>query len=102
MSGVVRRSGDDILLAVRLSPRAASDKVGGRWTDASGQVWLSASVTAPPDKGRANVALIGLLADRFGLARSSISLEAGETSRLKRLRIANADSATVERIEGLT
>ncbi|HEX7858626.1 MAG TPA: DUF167 family protein [Sphingobium sp.] len=101
MSAVVRHSGDDIVLAVRLSPRAAHEKIGGLWTDAGGQTWLSASVTAPPDKGRANAALIGLLAGTLGLPRSSISLEAGETSRLKRVRIARAGAAAVETIERL-
>jgi uncharacterized protein YggU (UPF0235/DUF167 family) len=89
------------VLAVRLTPRASAERVGGQWTDADGHVWLSASVTAPPDKGRANVALIALLAKRLDLPRSSISLEAGETSRLKRIRIARADAATVDKIEDL-
>ncbi|MET0363979.1 MAG: DUF167 domain-containing protein [Sphingobium sp.] len=101
MSGIVRLSGDAMVVAVRLSPRAASDRIGGLWTDAAGQRWLSAAVTAPPDKGRANAALIGLLAETLGLPRSSISLEAGETSRLKRLRIARADAAAAEILERL-
>ncbi|MFT3967923.1 MAG: DUF167 domain-containing protein [Sphingobium sp.] len=101
MSAVARRSGGDILLAVRLSPRAAAERIGGLWIDADGRSWLSASVTAPPDKGRANAALIGLLAETLGLPRSSISLEAGEASRLKRIRIRQADPAAVERIERL-
>lgn len=99
MSAVVRWSGEDVLLAVRLSPRAAADRIGGLWTDAGGQHWLAASVTAPPDKGRANAALLGLLADMLGRPRSSLSLEAGETSRLKRIRIARADAAVIENIE---
>lgn len=101
MSGAARQSGEDVILAVRLSPRAAADRIGGLWTDAGGQVWLSASVTAPPDKGRANAALLGLLADRIGRPRSTLSLEAGETSRLKRIRIARPDAGVVERIESL-
>jgi uncharacterized protein YggU (UPF0235/DUF167 family) len=36
------------------------------------------------------------------MARSSISLEAGDTSRLKRVRIRRADAAAIEKIEGLT
>lgn len=89
-------------LSVRLTPRSSSARVGGLWTDAKGQAWLSASVTAPPDKGRANAALIDLLAGTLGIARSLISLEAGDTSRLKRVRIKSTDAATVEKIRGLT
>jgi uncharacterized protein YggU (UPF0235/DUF167 family) len=91
-----------MLLSIRLTPRSASARLGGLWTDAKGQAWLSASVTAPPDKGRANAALIDLLADALTMARSSISLEAGDTSRLKRVRIRRADTAAIEKIEGLT
>lgn len=53
--------------------------------------WLSAWVTAPPDKGRANAALIELLADALGVPASAISLESGAGSRLKRLRIDGGD-----------
>lgn len=102
MTGCWRRDGDDILLSVRLTPRSSAARIGGQWTDAKNDVWLQASVTAPPDKGKANAALIDLLADALGVARSSILLEAGDTSRLKRVRIRRADAATVEKIEGLT
>lgn len=91
-----------MFLSVRLTPRSSIAKVGGLWTDAKGDQWLSASVTAPPDKGRANAALIDLLACALDLPRSSISLEAGETSRLKRIRIARGDAATAQRIEDLS
>ncbi len=101
MNHLVRQSGEDYIVSLRLIPRASADRIGGLWTDADGHVWLSASVTAPPDKGRANAALIVLLAKRLGLSRSSISLEAGETSRLKRIRIARADAALIEKIEDL-
>jgi uncharacterized protein YggU (UPF0235/DUF167 family) len=88
------------LLSVRLTPRASQDRVGGQWTDEKEQAWLSASVTAPPDKGRANAALIDLLARTLGVPRTSISLEAGDTSRLKRLRIKGrgADGEAIARI----
>ncbi|MET0240318.1 MAG: DUF167 domain-containing protein [Sphingobium sp.] len=99
--GCVRRAGDDLLLSVRVTPRAGAARIGGRWTDAEGHMWLSASVTAPPDKGRANAALIDLLCDTLDLPARTISLEAGDTSRLKRIRIARADDATVQRIEEL-
>ncbi|WP_234150336.1 DUF167 domain-containing protein [Sphingobium sufflavum] len=81
---------------MRLTPRASANRIGKRWVDADGQDWLSASVAAPPDKGRANAALILLLAKSLDLPRSSISLEAGDMSRLKRIRIARVDAATVE------
>ncbi|MET0137919.1 MAG: DUF167 domain-containing protein [Sphingobium sp.] len=101
MNGPVRRVGEDVILPIRLTPRASADRMGAAWTDADGRRWLCASVAAPPDKGRANAALIALLSDRLDVPASSISLEAGDTSRLKRLRIARVDAATAQRIEDL-
>jgi uncharacterized protein len=84
----LRRDGADLLLAVRLTPRAARARIGGLFTDADGRHWLQASVTAPPDRGKANAALLTLLAKALRVPASSIFLETGDTNRLKRLRIA--------------
>jgi uncharacterized protein YggU (UPF0235/DUF167 family) len=86
----IRRDGADLLLCVRLSPRAGRERIGGTFTDSAGQRWLQASVTAPPDKGKANAALIALLGRSLARPASSIFLETGDTNRLKRLRLAGA------------
>ena len=82
-----RRDGADILLSVRLTPKAARARIGGTFVDAAGQAWLQAAVTAPPDKGKANAALIALLARTLDVPASTIFLETGDTNRLKRLRL---------------
>ncbi|WP_338111189.1 DUF167 family protein [Sphingobium yanoikuyae] len=82
-----RRDGDDLILAVRLTPGATREEVGGRWTDEHGAPWLSARVRAVPEKGKANAALIALLAKRLDWPRGAILLESGDANRLKRLRI---------------
>ena len=84
----LRRDGADLLMLIRLTPKASRERIGGIFTDAQGARWLQASVTAPPDKGKANAALIALLAKMLHLPPSSIFLETGDTSRLKRLRLA--------------
>lgn len=89
------------MLAVRLTPRSAADRLGGAWVDADGRSWLSASVTAPPDKGRANDALVALLSRDLGISRAKISLVAGESSRLKRVRIHGGDPMVQGRIDAL-
>lgn len=86
---VWRIDGADLLLSVRLTPGAAKDDVGGLFSDARGDAWLSARVRAVPEKGRANAALIEVMAKRLGVAKGAISLESGDTNRLKRLRIAD-------------
>ena len=84
---VWRQDGNDLLLSVRLTPGAAREDIGGCWTDEKGAQWLGARVRAVAEKGRANTALIALLAKTLDWPRSAISLESGDTNRLKRLRI---------------
>ncbi len=42
-----------------------------------------AKVTAPPEKGRANKAVIKLLADHFGVPKNLVRIAAGRTARVK-------------------
>ncbi|HEX7876584.1 MAG TPA: DUF167 domain-containing protein [Sphingobium sp.] len=90
---VCSQDGDDLLLRVRLTPGATREEVGGRWTDEKGAQWLSARIREAPEKGRANAALIGLLAKWLDWPRSAIYLESGGANRLKRLRIKGGGQA---------
>tara|TARA_R110000782_G_scaffold182437_6_gene272722 strand:+ start:66270 stop:66584 length:315 start_codon:yes stop_codon:yes gene_type:complete len=85
--GFLRTDGDDLLIAVRLTPKSAKETIGGMWQDEKGMHWLQASVRAVPEKGRANAALIQLIAKRLKLPAKGIVLESGDTGRLKRLRL---------------
>ena len=87
------RDGDDLLLSVRLTPGATREEIGGVWTDDKGAAWLRARVRAVPEKGKANAALVALLAKRLEWPRSAISLESGDANRLKRLRIKGGGEA---------
>jgi len=78
---VERDGGVEIPLRVR--PGAPADAVGGRRGDA-----VKVSVTAPPEDGRANDAVVRLLAKTLGVPRSAVTLIAGERSRDKRVRVA--------------
>ena len=74
-------------LAVRLTPSGGRDAVEGFETDAAGERWLKARVRAAPEDGKANKALVEVLAKTLKLPKSSISFQSGETSRKKILRI---------------
>lgn len=74
-------------LAVRLTPNGGRDAVEGFETDAAGERWLKARVRAMPEDGKANKALIELLAKTLKQPKSAISFVSGETSRKKILRI---------------
>lgn len=92
---VWRQDGTDLLLSVRLTPGAAREDVGGCWTDEKGAQWLCARVRAVPEKGKANGALVALLAKEMDWPRSAFSLESGDSNRLKRLRIKGGADALV-------
>ena len=74
-------------LAVRLTPNGGRDGIDGIERQAEGHVFLKARVTAVPENGRANKALIALLAKRLGVAKSTITILSGDTARKKILRI---------------
>jgi uncharacterized protein YggU (UPF0235/DUF167 family) len=97
-----RRDGAGLILSVKLTPHSDRDRLGDVWTDAAGAVWLRAQVRAVPEKGKANAALVALLAKLLKIPKAKISLEAGDTNRLKRLRIDGADDALVARLTQLT
>jgi uncharacterized protein len=81
------RHADHLRLAIRLTPNAGRNAVDGLETAADGETFLKARVTAVPENGKANKALIALLADTLRLPKSSISFISGETARKKILRI---------------
>ena len=79
---------DGLRLRVRLTPKARRSAIDGLAPEADGSVTLKVAVTAVPEKGRANEALIELLAKEWRIARSRITLEGGATERRKLLHLA--------------
>ncbi len=84
---------------MRLTPRARAERIDGIVTDADGQPVLKAAVTAPPEQGRANAALIALLAKAWRLPKSSISIAAGATGRRKIVMIQGDTDDLMKRLE---
>ncbi|MCC7304845.1 MAG: DUF167 domain-containing protein [Alphaproteobacteria bacterium] len=76
-----------MILTVKLTPKAKRNAITGWMEGPDGQKILKVSVTAVPEKGKANKALIELLAEHYKIPKSSISLLRGETERLKTLVI---------------
>ncbi|MFP1131940.1 DUF167 domain-containing protein [Asticcacaulis sp. W401b] len=83
-------------LVVRLTPKAAADRVDGWDRDEQGRPYLKVRVTAAPIEGRANEALIAFLAKRLKLPKSRLSLLAGDTSRLKQIEVEGLDEAALK------
>ena len=77
---------------VRVSPGARRGGVAGR----VGEVW-KLRVTAPAEGGRANDAVVRLLADTMEVPRRSISLVSGHAARDKVVELEGLEAAEVER-----
>lgn len=67
------------VLPVKAQPGARKNAITGEF---NGQ--LKVSVTAAPEKGKANKAIAALLAKTFGLAKSDVELVAGQTNAEKK------------------
>jgi uncharacterized protein (TIGR00251 family) len=80
-----------VTFAVRVQPRARRNAVVGRVGDA-----LKVSVTAPPEDGRANEAVVELLAETFGVKRRQVEIVSGATSRDKVVRVSGVTRASLE------
>jgi len=79
-------------LRLRVSPGARRSELAGRHGDG----W-KVRVTAPPEGGRANDAVLDLLARRLDLPRRSLSIVSGHTAREKVVRMEGIDRAESER-----
>jgi len=94
----VKDKTQNLRLNVRLTPKASRNGVQGWTQDAAGHPVLKASVTAVPEKGKANKALIELLAKEWRIPKSAIELVRGETDRNKQLIINGINEETAGRI----
>jgi uncharacterized protein (TIGR00251 family) len=72
----------DLLLSLRIQPRAMADEFVGPEGD-----HFKVRIAATPAEGKANDHLRRFLARAFGVPQSSVELLAGGRARLKRLRI---------------
>jgi len=91
------RAGKDCLLVdLRLQPGASRARVDGLAVLDDGAPVLKVRVTEPPEDGKANAALIKLLAKAWKLPKSSLSLVAGHTDRRKTLAV-SGDPAALRR-----
>ena len=93
------RHGDHVRLTVRLTPNGGRDAIDGLETGADGERHVKARVSVPPEKGKANKALVALVAKWAGVSKSAVSLVSGDTQRKKILRIDGDPEDLMARLE---
>ncbi|HYV38949.1 MAG TPA: DUF167 domain-containing protein [Gemmataceae bacterium] len=82
---------EGVILQVRAQPGARKNGILGEHGGA-----LKVAVTAPPEDGRANKALVEVLRDALGLKRSQVELLSGQASRDKRFLIRGVSTADLQ------
>lgn len=94
--------GNAVRISVRLTPNGGRDAIEGFEIGPKGDRLLKARVSAPPEGGKANKALIALLSKALKVPKTSIEIASGETSRIKNLRIAVDPEVFAEKLSALT
>ncbi len=79
------------VIEVRVQPKAGSNRI----TVVEGRIKVY--VTAAPEKGRANKAVIEVLARELGVPKRTVSIKSGERSRTKLVEVEGLDSAEIGR-----
>ncbi len=81
-----------VRLRLRVAPGATRDEPPGRHGDG----W-KLRVSAPPERGRANDAVVALLAERLRLPKAQLSIVSGHGARDKVVELQGLDAAEVDR-----
>jgi len=79
-------------ISVTVSPGASRTELVGKHGDG----WR-ARIAAPPERGRANDALVGLLADTLAVPRSSVRVVSGLAAKKKVVEVDGLTTADAER-----
>ncbi|MCB9556766.1 MAG: DUF167 domain-containing protein [Deltaproteobacteria bacterium] len=82
-------------MRVLVSPRASRAAVGPVVGDR-----IKLSVKAPPVDGKANQAVVALIAEALGVPKAQVSVVAGTTGKRKSLRIEGVGTAALLRLIG--
>jgi len=101
MSARVHLDAGAVSFHVRLTPKGGHDAVEGWGAASDGSEHLKARVRAVPEDGKANAALIALLAKILAVPKSSVRIASGASARLKRVVITGDAGALAARLEEL-
>ena len=85
------REQNAVLLPVKIVPGASRTRYLGEW-----QGRARIAVAAPPEKGKADNAVIAFLAGRLGVRKGDVSIVAGHHAPLKTVRINRVTAEAVQ------
>lgn len=88
MAAWFRQEAGGARITIRVGPNARSNAITGSVEIAGGTEALGVKLAAKPVDNAANNALISMVAEKLGVAKSAIRLVAGQKNRLKSLHVA--------------
>ena len=89
------------LIRIKLSPGASCCGFRGVFIDAEQNAWLKISITAIPEKGKANKELVRILAKKLKLGQNLIEIVSGETDHMKKIYVKNTALDMIEKMQQL-
>lgn len=90
---------DGVLVRIRLTPKAGRNGCAGLKSDAEGRAWLDIRITAVPEKGKANAALLKYLAKTWHCPSGALEIRNGQTDRNKQIFVRGDTSALLARLK---
>ncbi len=78
----IQKADDGVIFRVKVQPGAVKNEIVEVQGDA-----LKIKISAPPVKGKANRALVDLLAEQLGVKRSEVEIIGGHTSKIKKIKV---------------
>lgn len=90
-----------ILINVKVIPGASKNSIDGTIKDADGNDFLKIKVSTQPEKGKANKAVLKLLADELDIPVSALSIISKETLRYKAILISGDKKIIAEKLSSL-
>lgn len=88
-----------VRVRLKVTPKAKRNQIGGLLDEPDGGKALKIAVTTAPEDGKANDAVIALLAKEWGVAKSAISVVMGATDRRKLVEIRGAPQDLLTRLQ---
>jgi uncharacterized protein (TIGR00251 family) len=86
MPAPIEQHGRDVLVRIKVVPGASRTQLAGTLGDR-----IKIRVSAPPEQGKANKAIIELLARTLSIKANQVTIEVGHTSAEKTIRITGAN-----------
>jgi len=81
---------EGIHLVVRVTPKGGRDGIEGVVHDANGKPMLKVRIAVAPQGGKANAALVALLAEEFDVPKGAVTIVRGAGARVKQVHIHGA------------